>query len=84
MNPEKILRKILEGNKNIRFEEMIALVKAYGFNLSRISGSHHIFVNQEINEIINLQKVKGKSKPYQVNQFIKIIERYNLKMKERW
>ncbi len=82
MDPQKVLKKILEGNKNIRFEEMIALVQSYGFNLSRISGSHHIFVNREVNEIINLQKVKGKVKPYQVNQFLKIIERYNLKMKD--
>ena len=82
MNPNKILKKILEGNKNIRFAEMVALIQSYDFYLSRSSGSHHIYVNREINEIINLQKVKGKAKPYQVNQFIKIIERYNLKMKD--
>jgi len=27
---------------------------------------------------INFQEVKGKAKPYQVRQFIKIIEKYNL------
>jgi predicted RNA binding protein YcfA (HicA-like mRNA interferase family) len=82
MNPKKILKKILEGNKNIRFEEMVALIQSYEFYLSRTSGSHHIFVKHEFDEIINLQNVKGKAKPYQVNQFLKIIERYNLKMKD--
>jgi len=28
--------------------------------------------------MLNFQEVKGKAKPYQVRQFIKIIERYNL------
>lgn len=82
MNPSKILKKILAGNKVIRFEEMITLLNSYQFYLSRTSGSHHIFVNRNVNKLINLQKVKGKTKPYQVNQFLKIIERYNLKMKE--
>lgn len=33
MNPKKILKKILDGNKDIYFKEMIALIKSYGFDL---------------------------------------------------
>lgn len=29
-------------------------------------------------ELLNFQNVNGKAKPYQVKQFIKIIEKYNL------
>jgi len=39
-------------------------------------GSHRIFVKEGIREMLNFQEVKGKAKPYQVRQFIKII--YNL------
>ncbi len=28
--------------------------------------------------MINFQEVKGKAKPYQVKQFIRVIEKYNL------
>jgi predicted RNA binding protein YcfA (HicA-like mRNA interferase family) len=38
----KILLKALSGSKNIRFNEMMALVEAFGFHLSRVNGSHHI------------------------------------------
>jgi predicted RNase H-like HicB family nuclease len=31
-----------------------------------------------VKEILNFQNVKGKAKPYQVKQFLKVIERYNL------
>jgi hypothetical protein len=35
-----------------------------------------------IPELINLQNVKGKAKPYQVKQLLKIAERYNLHLEE--
>jgi hypothetical protein len=53
-------------------------VGAFGFRLSRISGSHHIFVHDAIPELVNLQEVSGQAKPYQVRHFMRIVERYNL------
>lgn len=83
MHKKKLLKKIVEGYKNVRFTEMISLMEAYGFKLARISGSHHIFVNPDIKEIINLQNVQGKAKPYQVKQFLSLIEKYNLQMEDK-
>jgi len=80
MNPKKLLKKILNNNRNIRFVDMLKLVKAYGFELKRINGSHYIFVHPDIKEIINLQEVDGKVKPYQLSQFLTLIEKYNLPM----
>lgn len=54
--------------------------QAFGFHLSRINGSHHIFVHPEIDELLNLQDVKGKAKPYQIKQFLQLIEQYNLQI----
>ena len=36
--------------------------------------------NKEINEIINIQNYKGEAKPYQIKQFLSLVEKYNLKM----
>jgi len=47
-----------------------------------VRGSHHIFVHPEVRELVNLQNVKGQVKPYQVKQFMALIERYNLELKE--
>ena len=82
MKPRKTLEKILFGSKNIRFGDLTALVRAFGFRLSRISGSHHIFTHPGIPELVNLQDVHGQAKPYQVRQFMKLVERYNLQLED--
>jgi hypothetical protein len=33
-------------------------------------------------ELINIQEVGGKTKPYQIRQFLKLVERYNLRLEE--
>jgi predicted RNA binding protein YcfA (HicA-like mRNA interferase family) len=78
MNPKKLLKKALSSPANLRFEEIFALAKAFGFHLSRINGSHHIFVHPAVRELLNLQDVAGKAKPYQVRQLLNLVERYNL------
>ncbi len=81
MKPRKVLKKIIEGSQNVRFVEMTALVEAFGWSLSRVSGSHHIFSHPDVTELVNLQNCKGKVKPYQIRQFLKLVEQYNLKLK---
>lgn len=82
MSKQKTLKKILSGSKNIRFEDFRCLVEGFGFRLDRIKGSHHIFVHPEIPELINLQNVRGKVKPYQIRQFLSLVEKYNLDLGE--
>jgi predicted RNA binding protein YcfA (HicA-like mRNA interferase family) len=78
----KLLEKVLAGSKNIQFSELVTLVEAFGFTLSRINGSHHIFTHPEISEIVNLQNKKGKAVPYQVRQFLSLIEQYALTLED--
>jgi predicted RNA binding protein YcfA (HicA-like mRNA interferase family) len=80
MNIRKLLQKVLNNPRNIRFREMVTLVEAFGFRLSRIKGSHHIFVHPQVQELVNLQEVRGQAKPYQVRQFLKLVERYSLEL----
>ncbi len=82
MNKQKLLEKVLSGSKNIRFTEFVTLVEAFGFELSRIRGSHHIFEHPGVPEILNLQNNKGQAKPYQIHQFLQLVEQYNLEMEE--
>ena len=80
MSSKKTLKQILSGSKNIRFSEFQNLLESFGFVLDRINGSHHIYKKNGINELINIQNVNGQIKPYQVNQFLKLVEEYQLKM----
>lgn len=67
--------------KNVSFNDMVKLIEAYGFRLDRVNGSHHIFIHPEVSELVNIQNAKGKAKPYQIKQFLSIVEKYNLQMK---
>jgi predicted RNA binding protein YcfA (HicA-like mRNA interferase family) len=82
MNPQKLLERVLSSSKNIRFNDFVNLVEAFGFALSRVRGSHHIFEHPEIPEILNLQNNKGQVKPYQIRQFLQLVEQYNLKLED--
>jgi predicted RNA binding protein YcfA (HicA-like mRNA interferase family) len=82
MKKKKLLLKILSNQRNVSFSDMRSIVEAFGFKLSRISGSHHIYKHISIKELINIQNVKGKAKPYQIKQFLEIVEKYNLIIKE--
>jgi predicted RNA binding protein YcfA (HicA-like mRNA interferase family) len=78
----KLLDKVLSGSRNIQFHELVTLVEAFGFSLSRINGSHHIFTHPDIHDLLNLQNRKGKAVPYQVRQFLILVEEYALTLED--
>jgi len=78
VNKRKLLRKLLASPNNARFDDVRSLVEAFGFRLVRVSGGHHIFSHPAVPELVNLQEVAGQAKPYQVRQFLRLIERHNL------
>lgn len=78
MGAEKILEQARAGARNLRFADLCRLAEALGFRLSRVRGSHHIYSHPSVPELINLQSVNGKAKPYQVRQLLDLVERYNL------
>jgi predicted RNA binding protein YcfA (HicA-like mRNA interferase family) len=79
MRPQKLLRRLLAGHyTNVRFRDLQRLVEACGFELDRVAGSHHIYAHPDIAVNLNLQKVGGQAKTYQVRQFLRLLERYDL------
>ncbi len=82
-NRQKILARLLSGSKNITFLEFISLLDGYGFELDRIRGSHQIYTHPKVSELIAIQpRHDGKAKPYQLRQFLKLVEAYNLELNE--
>ncbi len=83
MNRKRLLRRLSEGSfQNVKFAEARDLVESFGFSLVRTRGSHHIFSRAGVQELINLQDVRGEAKPYQLRQFLRLVERYNLVLEE--
>ena len=78
---EKLLEKILRGtaDANIPFLGVCKLLKKFGFD-ERTRGDHHIFTKDGVEEILNLQPIGSKAKPYQVKQVRNLILQYKLKL----
>ena len=75
----KQLLAILSGvsDNNIRFKELCNILDVLGFQC-RIKGDHHIYYKDDIEEIINIQPLGNKAKPYQVKQVRNLILKYKL------
>ncbi|MBI3576328.1 MAG: type II toxin-antitoxin system HicA family toxin [Gammaproteobacteria bacterium] len=81
MNRERLFQRLAQGAlQNVAFRDMAKLVEGFGFRLVRVTGSHHIFAHPGIPEQMNLQDVGGQAKPYQIRQFLRLVERYGLKL----
>jgi len=84
MKPEPLFRRIASGaTANVAFADFIRLVEVFGFRLTRTTGSHHAFAHPGVPELLNLQPVSGEAKPYQIRQFLRLVERYNLSMEPK-
>lgn len=68
---------------NVAFGDLCRLAEGLGFELRRVSGSHHVFMHPDIPELVNLQSVRGQAKPYQVRQLMRLIERYDLRLEDQ-
>jgi hypothetical protein len=75
----KLREKILLGNSdaNIDFDDLCHLLRRLGF-AERISGSHHIFNQSGVEEIVNIQPKGRMAKNYQVAQIRGILLKYRL------
>ena len=83
MNRQRLLLRLTGGAvQNVGFNDMAELVRGFGFRLVRMRGSHRIFAHPDFPEQLNLQDVHGQAKPYQIRQFLRLVERYNLAIEE--
>jgi hypothetical protein len=75
----KLLDHILSGRSDagIRFSGLVSLLRHLGF-AERTKGDHHIFTQDGIEEILNLQPKGAMAKAYQVKQVRQVILKYRL------
>ena len=81
VDERRLLIRLARGElANVAFPDVRRLMNGLGFELRRVSGSHHVFAHPDIRELINLQSVAGQAKPYQLRQLIRLVERYDLRL----
>jgi predicted RNA binding protein YcfA (HicA-like mRNA interferase family) len=61
VDERKLLTRLARGAvANVAFSDLCGLAEALGFELRRISGSHHVYAHPEIPQLVNLQSVRGE------------------------
>ncbi len=78
MNNRKFLKKLLASPTNVRFDDFSKLVEGFGFELVRITGSHHIFFHPALRLSVNIQEHRGEAKTYQVRDFLSLVQAHRL------
>jgi predicted RNA binding protein YcfA (HicA-like mRNA interferase family) len=69
--------------RNVGFAEFRRLIEAFGFELRRVSGSHHIYRHPKVPRPLSLQPREREAKPYQIKQFLEMVEEFGLTMEGR-
>lgn len=82
MDRKEIYKKLKRNPKNVRFDKICKVAEMFGFKFRGGKGSHKIYVKDGVREMLNFQNIKGKVKPYQVKQLLKVIEKYKLMEKK--
>ena len=80
---EKLYARIRNSQKNVRFADFQSLLEYFGFELVRSRGSHQLYQRPDVDDVMNIQPMKdGRAKAYQVRQFLKLVEQYNLALED--
>lgn len=77
---EKLYAQLLANRTSMRFRDFRRILEAFGFTLDRINGSHHIFKHPAVSRALSIQPRGDKAKPYQIEQFLDIVEEFGLKI----
>lgn len=78
MDLEKEIERMRKNPKNVSYNTFIRVTKELGFIHRQGKGSHEVMGKPGIERLVVIQRTKGKIKQYQVKQFLKLIENYNM------
>ena len=78
---EKLYARLLANpRQSIAFRDFEKLLTAFGFEHARTKGSHRQYVHPKVPRPFPVQPVGKDAKPYQVREFLELIEEHSLYM----
>jgi predicted RNA binding protein YcfA (HicA-like mRNA interferase family) len=72
------VEKLLVNPQNVRFADFCRVIEAFGYRWDRTKGSHHIYQHLLATRPLNVQSYHGQAKPYQIRQFLRDVEEFQL------
>jgi predicted RNA binding protein YcfA (HicA-like mRNA interferase family) len=83
VKPSKLYAQLLANpGRRIAFRDFERLLRAFGFEHVRTKGSHKQYVHPEVPRPLPVQPEAKDAKPYQLREFLELIEQYSLYMAE--
>lgn len=79
---EKLYFRLVQSRAAMRFADFERILIAFGFALDRINGSHHIYKHSAVPRRLSIQPRGGQAKPYQIDQFLDMVEEFGLEMRK--
>jgi hypothetical protein len=80
VSPRKTWEAILSGRRTVPFEAFERLLSP--FEHRRTRGSHHIYRHPGASRPLSIQPKGGEAKPYQIAQFMEMVEEFGLRMED--
>ena len=81
---QELWDRLVAGDlRNVGITEFRRLVETFGFTLRRVSGSHHIYTHPQVARPLSLQPRQREAKPYQIRQFLDMVEEHGLTMERQ-
>ena len=78
---EKLYARLMANRRQaISFRDFERLLRAFGFDHIRTTGSHRQYVHAKVPRPFPVQPDGKDAKPYQIREFLELIEEYGLYM----
>ena len=74
----KLYAQLIASRSSIRFSDFQRVLRAFGFTLDRINGSHHQYKHPKVSRPLSVQPKGNMAKPYQIDQFFDMVEEFGL------
>jgi predicted RNA binding protein YcfA (HicA-like mRNA interferase family) len=82
VKPSKLYAQLLTSRTSMRFRDFERILKAFGFSHEGTKGSHHKYDHPLAARPLSIQPKGNMAKPYQIDQFLDIVEEFGLKIEE--
>ena len=82
IKPSKLYARLLTSRSSQKFSDFQRVLEAFGFTLDRINGSHHQYKHPLASRPLSIQPKGKMAKPYQIDQFLDIVEEFGLQIEK--
>jgi predicted RNA binding protein YcfA (HicA-like mRNA interferase family) len=82
VKPSKLFARLVASPQSMRFRDFQRVLEAFGFTHEGTKGSHHKYDHPLASRPLSIQPKGNMAKPYQIDQFLDMVEEFGLKIDE--